>query len=118
MAVAVITSDADATYAVSGNSSLVPGLNVVTVAVTAADGTVVSYERSINVPGLSSDKSLLSLTVDGVAVAVGGSVSRPYGTTSVAVVADPTSDYANYSVTGASSLVSGANIYCECCSFF
>ncbi|NBR23112.1 MAG: hypothetical protein EBU08_04860, partial [Micrococcales bacterium] len=80
-----------------------------TVRVTAADGTVVDYLRDVNVPGLSSNKALASLTVDGVAVSAGDSVAKPYGTGSVVVVADPADDLASAAVVGASGLVTGSN---------
>jgi hypothetical protein len=102
VAVAVVTADANATYEVLGATGLSVGLNTVTVRVTAADGTVVSYLRDVNVPGLSSNKALASLTVDGVAVSAGDSVAKPYGTGSVVVVADPADDLASAAVVGAS----------------
>ena len=109
VAVAVVTSDANATYQVIGATGLLVGLNTVTVRVTAADGTVVDYLRDVNVPGLSSDKALAVLTVDGVAVAAGDSVAKAYGTDSVVVVADPADDLASAAVVGASGLVTGSN---------
>ncbi|NDG64420.1 MAG: hypothetical protein EBY29_13295 [Planctomycetes bacterium] len=88
VAVTVQTVDAGASYVVLGASGLQGGSNSVTVRVTAADGvTVQDYVVSVSVPVLSSDKSLASLTVDGVAIQPGGSVSKVFGTSSVVVSA-------------------------------
>ena len=65
--------------------------------------------RQVSVPGLSSNKSLNTITVDGTPVAVDGSVNKIHGITSVSVVADPTDDYATYAVTGATDLKTGSN---------
>ncbi|NDC18921.1 MAG: hypothetical protein EBZ87_01460, partial [Microbacteriaceae bacterium] len=67
--VAVVTEDVDSTFVVSGDQNLSTGTNVITVIVTAPDGSTETYERSVSVPVLSSNTALSSLTVDGVVVA-------------------------------------------------
>ncbi|NDC19945.1 MAG: hypothetical protein EBZ87_06725, partial [Microbacteriaceae bacterium] len=109
VAVSAVTQDANATFEVLGNTGLSVGLNTVTIRVTAADGTVVDYIRQVSVPGLSSNKSLNTITVDGSPVSVNGTVNKIHGVTSVSVVADPTDDYATYAVTGATGLKTGTN---------
>ncbi|NBQ96940.1 MAG: hypothetical protein EBU12_01660, partial [Microbacteriaceae bacterium] len=109
VAVSAVTADANATFEVLGNTGLTVGVNTVTVRVTAADGTVVDYLRQVSVPGLSSNKSLNTITVDGSPVSVNGTVNKIHGVATVSVVADPTDDFATYAVTGASGLKTGTN---------
>ncbi|MBJ7281300.1 MAG: cadherin-like beta sandwich domain-containing protein, partial [Rhodoluna sp.] len=109
VSVVVVTTNADATYSFVGHEEISTGLNEITISVTAPDGTVATYVRLVNVPILSSDNALSSITIDGVQVLAGGSVSKAYGVTSVDVVVDPADDFATYSVSGSSGLVSGAN---------
>ncbi|NBR77361.1 MAG: hypothetical protein EBT76_00945, partial [Microbacteriaceae bacterium] len=85
--VAVVTADADSTFVVVGNQNLTADTNVISVTVTAPDGSTQTYQRTVIVPALSSNKKLSSLTVDGVAVVDGGSVSKVFGTSSVEVSA-------------------------------
>ncbi|MEI7419985.1 MAG: hypothetical protein WCK24_03900, partial [Actinomycetes bacterium] len=97
-------------YTVSGADDLQPGSNDVTVTVTAANGTSSrAYVVVVTVPTLSADTSLSGITVDGSPV-VDGLVSKAHGTTSVDVVATPTSDKASARVTGSTGLHSGSNI--------
>ncbi|NBQ96941.1 MAG: hypothetical protein EBU12_01665 [Microbacteriaceae bacterium] len=102
VSVAAQTADVNATYEVLGATTLQGGANSITVRVTAADGvTSIDYPFTVSVPVLSSNNALASLTVDGSALAVGGSVSRSHGTTSVAVVAEAEDINADVVVTGA-----------------
>ena len=97
-----------ATAVVSGNTVLTSGLNTVTITVTAESGASATYEVVVNV-AKSSDKSLASITANGVTVTDGGSVTLSSGTTSVNVVATATSAEATVAVTGNTGLVAGAN---------
>ena len=109
--VSAVTADADATYEVTGATDLEAGPNTVTVTVTAADTTTTqSYNLTVTVPVPSADATLKTLTVDGAAVSAGGSVSKPYGTTSVTVLATANSDQADVVVSGDTNLDSGANV--------
>ena len=98
-----------ASYAVTGASSLNPGANTVTITVTAQDGSTAATDITVTVAQPSTVNTLSSITVDGTTVAAGGSVNKIFGTTSVEVVATPTSNLATAVVTGDTGLVSGAN---------
>ncbi|MEY4390340.1 MAG: hypothetical protein RLZZ400_83, partial [Actinomycetota bacterium] len=101
-------TDAAATVDVTGETGLTPGANTVTVTVTAEDGTVLTYTAVVNVL-LSSDTSLFELSVDGVDVVAGGSVTVVSGTDVVDVVATPTYEFATVEVVGADGLTPGVN---------
>jgi len=108
-AVLVVTTDPLATFAVAGNTELVPGENTVTVTVTAADGeTTNDVEISVTVEEvvLGTDTSLDSVTVGGQD-ASGGSVTLPAGTRAAAVIAVTTDPFASYVVAGNTELVAG-----------
>ena len=98
-----------ASYAVTGASSLNPGANTVTITVTAQDGTTSATEITVTVAQPSTVNTLSSITVDGATVVAGDTVNKAFGTTSVAVVATPTSNLATAVVTGDTGLVSGLN---------
>jgi hypothetical protein len=98
-----------ASYAVTGASSLNPGANTVTITVTAQDGTTAATEITVTVAQPSTVNTLSSITVDGATVVAGDTVNKAFGTTSVAVVATPTSNLATAVVTGDTGLVSGLN---------
>jgi hypothetical protein len=104
------TSDASASASISGRSNLITGTNLLTVAVTAADGTLRTYRVTLLVAGLSNDTSLASIKVNGVAVLENGSITVAPGTTSVTVVALPNDSAAGVSITGRSGLMVGNNV--------
>ena len=103
-------ASAFASYSVSGASSLNPGVNTVTVTVTAQDLSTAETEITVTVSQPSSVKTLESITVDTAPVVAGGTVNKPNGTTSVAVVATATSNVSTAVVTGDKNLVTGANV--------
>ena len=108
--VAVVTADANATYEINGNTGLTGGTNNVTITVTAADGTTTfDHVVVVTVPVPSADTSLASLTVGGVTVSAGDTIQKPNGTSSVAVIATPTSNKASAVVSGNTDLHTGAN---------
>ena len=110
-ATVLVTLDSPfASYTVSGASALNPGANTVTIRVTAQDASFEDSQITVNVAQASSVKTLESITVDTVAVVAGGTVNKPNGTTSVAVVAVETSDVSTAVVTGNTDLVSGSNV--------
>jgi hypothetical protein len=94
---------------VSGNEALVAGPNTISVAVTAADGTLRTYTVTVTVKTLSSVKTLSTFTVAGTSVTNGATVVVLPGTTSVAVIATATSAAATVAVSGATGLVDGNN---------
>ena len=104
------TTDPEASYEVAGDTGLEVGDNVLTVTVTAADGsTSVVYSVTVVVP-LNNDASLSVFTVNDVTVADGDSVPLEYGTTEVTVVATPTDSNATVDIVGGTELVSGENV--------
>ena len=108
--VAFETTDPEASYEVSGDTGLEVGENVLTVTVTAADGsTSVVYTVTVVVP-LNNDASLSLLTVNGVEVADGDSVALEYGTTEAEIVATPTDSEATVDVVGGTDLQPGENV--------
>jgi hypothetical protein len=98
-----------ASYAVTGASSLNPGANTVTITVTAQDGSTAATDITVTVAQPSTVNTLSSITVDGATVVAGDTVNKTFGTTSVVVVATPTSNLATAVVTGDTDLVSGLN---------
>jgi len=110
--VVVVASAASefASFQVSGVSGLVTGSNVVSVTVTAQDGSKHVYSASVvKARALSSDVSLAGISVNGSPVAVGGVVDVVYGTRSVSVVASASDVHASTEVFGVSGLVTGLN---------
>ncbi|NDC18997.1 MAG: hypothetical protein EBZ87_01845, partial [Microbacteriaceae bacterium] len=104
------TSSDLASFAVSGNSDLVVGENVVSVTVTAQDSSKkVYYAKVVKARPISSDVSLASLTVNDSPVAVDGVFDVVYGTSSVSVVAVASDVNASTQVFGVSGLVVGLN---------
>jgi hypothetical protein len=98
-----------ATYAVTGASSLNPGANTVTITVTAQDGSTEATNIIVTVTQASTVNTLSSITVDGETVTAGSTVNKAFGTSSVAVVATPTSNLATAVVSGNTGLTSGLN---------
>ncbi|NBR64839.1 MAG: hypothetical protein EBT65_02660 [Actinobacteria bacterium] len=108
--VTVETTDAEASYEVSGDSDLVSGENVLTVTVTAADGeTTQDYSVVLNV-AFSSDTSLAVFQVDGSDVVDTDVVELPAYTTDVEVTVEATDADASVEITGGSDLVAGENV--------
>ena len=102
--------DTKATIAVSGTSGLTTGAdNTVTFTVTAEDGTVASYTRTVRVKAFSSNTNLTSLTIADTVVVDGGTLTLPAGTTRVSVVPVLESDVARFAVSGNTGLITGDN---------
>jgi len=102
------TEAGTSTFVVSGNSGLVAGPNSLTVTVTAQSGAQQVFTRTLNVLAASSNKTISSVTVNGLAV-VDGAVTLGRGVTSATVTATLASAFASYRVSGASSLNPGVN---------
>jgi hypothetical protein len=106
--VTVVTVDVNATFAIDGDSNLVVGENTLTVTVLAADG-VTSASYTVTLVVQSTDTSVSSITVEGIAVAEGEIVTVPADATSVAVEVTTTDENATFSVSGAEDLQLGEN---------
>jgi len=105
----VVTADADATFDVVGDSSLVTGENALVVVVLAADGsTTQEYTITINIEQ-NTDTSLATFQVDGSDVADGDSLDLAPGTTSVELNIETTDPDASFEVVGDTELVAGQN---------
>jgi hypothetical protein len=108
------TTDIFAEAITSTNSdNLQPGLNLVTVTVTAADGvTQQVYTLNVIVAAPSSVTTLSQVKINGAiftgALDGAGVYEAPVGTTQVTVVATATSQSAQVSVTGNTNLVAGS----------
>ncbi|MEI7419252.1 MAG: hypothetical protein WCK24_00145, partial [Actinomycetes bacterium] len=109
VSVNVVTSDADATFTVSGDVGLVSGENSLVVSVTAADGSTTQDYTVTLVVLASADTSLATFQVDGNDVADGDVVELAAGTSSVEVVVEATDPDASFEVVGDSELVTGEN---------
>ncbi|NDD26544.1 MAG: hypothetical protein EB103_06770, partial [Actinobacteria bacterium] len=107
--VVVSLANAFASYTVSGTSTVTTGTNSRTITVTAQDGSTENTVISIIVPEASTDNTLAGITVDGVAISAGDTVSKANGTSSVAVVATANSAKATVVVSGEDVLVPGLN---------
>ena len=112
--VAIDGGDATATAASSAFTwnlaGLVTGDNSITINITPGDANVdpVSYTVNIRVSP-SSNKSLKTFLVGGVAVAVGSTQVLALGTTSVELDATTESDVATFEATGGDELAVGRN---------
>jgi hypothetical protein len=106
--VVVVPRDERATFEVTGASDLKPGRNVLTVEVTAEDGTIGTYTINLDVE-LNTDTSLSTFTVNGVDVIDGEVVELPTGTEFVEVEVIATDIDADFVVTGATGLATGEN---------
>ena len=111
-------TDPSANVAISGDTGYSQGSTyTVTVVVTAQDGiTQTTYTADVFVdseppPSFSSDNTLSVFTIEGTDVSGGGSVTVPYGTTSVSVNAVPSFNpgASITSISGNTSLVTGEN---------
>ena len=107
--VEVETTNEAATFEVSGHEDLAEGDNLVTVTVTAQDGSTREYTFTVRVGGASADTSLTSLTLNGVEVAEGATVQLRSRTTSVNVAAVTRDPAASVRITGRTGLQVGSN---------
>ncbi|MFM8926984.1 MAG: hypothetical protein ACKOFA_02130, partial [Rhodoluna sp.] len=103
-----VAADPEATVVVSG-TSLVSGLNSVSVVVTAPDGSSKTYLVAVTVTALSSDTSLKSFKVNGSAYTEGATVELGFGAKSVNVEAEATDSGARVEAIGNNLLVGGLN---------
>lgn len=106
--VVATAADADAVVSVAGNTALRTGSNTVSVTVVAANLTKKVYTVTV-VVAKSSNTALSSLSVNGNAVAEGGTSTLPARTVSAVIKAVTTDPEAKVAITGGSSLVSGNN---------
>ena len=107
--VVATAEDKGATASVSGTTGLKTGTNVVTVFVTAADSTVVSYTFNV-VVAKSDNADLTAITVNGTSVELSDLTFQvPAITTSVVVSATTADVDASFVVTGQDALVTGDN---------
>lgn len=109
VAVTVTPTESHATYVVTGNTGLTTGNNSVSVVVTAQDGTtqqVYTFTAAV----AASNVATATITVDGTAVADGGSIAVANATTSVTIVVTRTESHATVgTVTGGTNLAVGDN---------
>jgi hypothetical protein len=109
VAVSASVVDADASVVVLGASGLVPGSNVVTVRVTAADSSVQDYVFTVYVRPVSVDTSLRVFTVNGEPVVDGQVVVLDGAADFVTVVASVSDVNAVAEVSGSTGLQFGLN---------
>ncbi|MFN5160049.1 MAG: beta strand repeat-containing protein, partial [Rhodoluna sp.] len=101
-------TDPDATFEVSGSDNIVIGTNLITVVVTAADGSATAT-YTVTVVVLSNDTSLAEFTVDGSPVDDGDYFELPLGTTSVEIVVVANDEGATFEIDGGQDLQPGEN---------
>jgi hypothetical protein len=107
--VTVELTDPDASYVVEGGTDLVPGDNDLLITVTAADGeTTQEYFITITVLA-STDTSVTTLDINGVAVADGDRIEVDPYTEEVNVDVVTTDELASFVVDGNEGLVVGEN---------
>jgi len=106
--VEVTTVDMFASFEVSGNTELKSGENVVTITVTAPDGTSEEHTFVVNVLAYSDDASVASATVAGIEV-VDDAVTLPAGSRAAIVDVVTTDPFATYSVEGNEAFETGDN---------
>ena len=106
--VAVETNDVNATYEVQGAADLVSGVNILSVIVTAEDGTVETVTANL-VVALNSDASLVTFQVAGEDVVDGSTVEVAPLTSEVDVVVETTDVDATYVISGDTDLQPGEN---------
>ncbi|NCV15832.1 MAG: hypothetical protein EBV49_15310, partial [Betaproteobacteria bacterium] len=105
----VEATDPDATIEVSGDSGLVPGENILTVVVTAADGENTATYTVTLVVALNPDVSLATFAVNGSDVQDGDVVDLAPYTTEVEVIAEASDPDATVEITGGTDLQPGEN---------
>jgi hypothetical protein len=108
VAVVATATSRFSTVAISGNTGLRVGENLVSVLVTAESGATRTYKVTVKVP-LSNNTGLKTLQVNGVDAAPDSTVNLVRGTTAVAVKVATVDGDAKFLVSGANALVSGAN---------
>ena len=108
VAVTAIPSDSSANVEITGNADLKIGDNTLSVVVTAEDGTATTYSVTLKVLA-SDDTSLAVFQYDGSDVADGDVFDLDYGTTSVAIDAQPTTNLSKVEIIGADALTTGKN---------
>ena len=102
------TTDVNATFVITGDTDLVVGENVLTVTVTAQDGTVVAYSVTLAV-AFNSDASLATFQVNGTDVVDGSVIDLDPQTLEVDVLVETTDPDASYELSGDTDLVAGEN---------
>ncbi|NBQ98131.1 MAG: hypothetical protein EBU12_07945, partial [Microbacteriaceae bacterium] len=107
--VVATAEDTDASVAISDSNALVAGNNVITITVTAANGTEATYEINVFVKSLSNDATLKTFTIDGNAVEDGGEVTLDGTKNFVAVVAQANDAGAVVTIEGSTNLAFGSN---------
>ncbi|MFM8927770.1 MAG: beta strand repeat-containing protein, partial [Rhodoluna sp.] len=107
--VSVETFDANSTYVILGGTDLVTGDNVLSIVVTAADGSVGTTSVDLIV-AYNSDASLITFQVDGSDVQDGSVVELAALTTEVDVLVETNDLDATYEISGDTALVAGENL--------
>jgi len=111
--VVAIPTDEFATASTAGNTNLTSGSNDVTVTVEADDGTIQVYRVTVIVTAPSSDKTILSISINGSdftnSFVAETPFQAPIGTNQVSVSVVPNSNAASVEVTGNTGLTPGDN---------
>jgi hypothetical protein len=105
--IAAVPNDAAASYAIIGNSALKTGANIVTVRVTAANGTTTDYVVDVQVLK-SANTDLTALTVNGQDALANPNITVPARTTTAVVQAAPKDPEASIAASG-TTLLPGQN---------
>ena len=108
VSVTATPADADAIVTVSGNTGLRPGNNTISVVVVAPNGTKKVYTVTVTV-AKSSNTNLTTLSVNGIDVADGGTVTLPARTVTSVIKAVTADAESKIVIAGGSSLTSGNN---------
>jgi hypothetical protein len=114
VAVVAVANDLGASVEVTGNTSLVAGLNSIRVRVTAANGTFTDTTVEAFVASRSTNTAISTVagtwTINGVDVATAGTVvDVAAGVSAVTASAKPQDGKATMAITGTSGLVAGLN---------
>ncbi|NBT47531.1 MAG: hypothetical protein EBT07_06870, partial [Actinobacteria bacterium] len=107
--VEVVTVDPDATFEITGASDLQPGLNELTVTVTAADGTVFINRVTLDV-ALASDTTVKQFSFNGLESVPGDIITLPADAESIDYEIVPNDENVHVEVQGADSLKLGSNL--------
>ncbi len=108
VSVTAIPSDVAASVTITGNTDLQIGDNTLTVLVTAEDGSTSTYTATLRVLE-NDDTSLAVFQYDGSDVADGDVFDLEYGTESVEITAETTTNLSTVEILGADALVVGKN---------
>jgi hypothetical protein len=103
-----VAEDSGASVAYSGNKNLLPGTNLVTITVKAANGAQAQYIITLNVLRLSSDTSLKLFVIEGFSVLGKTKLNVLPGTTKLHVSAAATDPGASVTIIGR-DVISGLN---------